>query len=223
MMKYVCSVCGYAYDEEKEGAAFSELPSDWRCLVCGAPISAFKAESGVKESGTFKKRIAETGSVGSVKRGPGETRLTAGELSAICSNLARGCEKQYNADGQALFAEMAERFAAAVPPDGKADLAAQTKPVKRNADSDFAEAKALAENVGDRGALRALVWGEKVTMSIAFLLERCEREGTAFLENTEIWVCSICGFVYVGDAPPELCPVCKVPSWKFDKAGRDAV
>ena len=26
------------------------------------------------------------------------------------------------------------------------------------------------------------------------------------------------GFVYVGDAAPELCPVCKVPSWKFEKA-----
>ena len=25
------------------------------------------------------------------------------------------------------------------------------------------------------------------------------------------------GFVYVGDAPPELCPVCKVPGWKFDR------
>ena len=25
------------------------------------------------------------------------------------------------------------------------------------------------------------------------------------------------GFVYIGDEAPELCPVCKVPAWKFEK------
>ena len=24
-------------------------------------------------------------------------------------------------------------------------------------------------------------------------------------------VCDICGFIYIGDDPPEFCPVCKVP------------
>lgn len=37
------------------------------------------------------------------------------------------------------------------------------------------------------------------------------------LENTGVYVCTVCGFVFVGDAPPEQCPVCKVPSWKFEK------
>ena len=37
------------------------------------------------------------------------------------------------------------------------------------------------------------------------------------LENTGVWVCTVCGFVYVGNAAPDLCPVCKVPSWKFEK------
>jgi Fe-S-cluster-containing hydrogenase component 2 len=35
-------------------------------------------------------------------------------------------------------------------------------------------------------------------------------------------VCTICGFVFVGDNPPELCPVCKVPNWKFEKVGGEA-
>ena len=43
------------------------------------------------------------------------------------------------------------------------------------------------------------------------------REGEAMLADTDIWLCTACGFVYVGDAPPEMCPVCKVPSWKFEK------
>ena len=29
------------------------------------------------------------------------------------------------------------------------------------------------------------------------------------------WVCSVCGYVYEGEAAPEKCPVCKVPAEKF--------
>lgn len=31
------------------------------------------------------------------------------------------------------------------------------------------------------------------------------------------YVCSVCGYVYEGDAPPEECPVCKAPAEKFTK------
>ena len=40
-MKLRCTVCNYIYDEEKEGVAFGDLPSDWVCPVCSAPKSAF--------------------------------------------------------------------------------------------------------------------------------------------------------------------------------------
>ncbi len=36
-----CSVCGYEYDEEKEGTPFDQLPDDWKCPVCDSPKSAF--------------------------------------------------------------------------------------------------------------------------------------------------------------------------------------
>ena len=49
------------------------------------------------------------------------------------------------------------------------------------------------------------------------LLDRYRREGEAFLRNTKVWGCSVCGFIYIGDTPPQLCPVCKVPLWKFDE------
>ena len=29
------------------------------------------------------------------------------------------------------------------------------------------------------------------------------------------FVCSVCGYVHEGDAPPAACPVCKVPAEKF--------
>lgn len=32
-----------------------------------------------------------------------------------------------------------------------------------------------------------------------------------------VWVCSVCGYEHVGDAPPEVCPRCKQPSTAFRK------
>jgi len=29
------------------------------------------------------------------------------------------------------------------------------------------------------------------------------------------WVCTVCGYVYTGDKPPEFCPQCKAPASKF--------
>ena len=83
-------------------------------------------------------------------------------------------------------------------------------------------ANSAALEASDRGALRALAWSEKVTRMLQSLLTRYQAEGERMLENTGVFVCSVCGFVYVGDVPPEICPVCKVPSWKFDRVERRA-
>ena len=42
-MKYVCSVCGYEYDEAVEGTPFNELPEDWVCPLCGVGKEDFEA------------------------------------------------------------------------------------------------------------------------------------------------------------------------------------
>ena len=39
---YVCSICGYVYDpSEHDGAAFEDLPDDWRCPRCKQPKEKF--------------------------------------------------------------------------------------------------------------------------------------------------------------------------------------
>ena len=43
-MKYVCSVCGYVYDEEKEDKLFSDLPDTWVLPVVQGAQSAFQTE-----------------------------------------------------------------------------------------------------------------------------------------------------------------------------------
>ncbi len=40
--RYKCMICGYIYDETKEGMAFDELPEDWTCPVCGVRKEQFK-------------------------------------------------------------------------------------------------------------------------------------------------------------------------------------
>ena len=40
-MKYICTVCGYVFDEEKEGKPFSSLE---KCPLCGQPVSKFQPE-----------------------------------------------------------------------------------------------------------------------------------------------------------------------------------
>ena len=141
------------------------------------------------------------------------------ELSVICSNLARGCEKQYLPQQEKAFRELAAFFRAEADEPAGAD----TQQILRLIEADLAEgypiAHATASQAQDRGALRALVWSEKVTRMLQSLLSRYAAEGDKMLEHTGVYVCTVCGFVYVGDEAPELCPVCKVPRWKFEKVG----
>lgn len=41
-MKYVCTVCGYIYDEEVEGFKFEDLADDWKCPLCGVGKDMFE-------------------------------------------------------------------------------------------------------------------------------------------------------------------------------------
>ena len=209
-MKYECPVCGYVYDEDTEGVAWDSLPDDWECPICGASKAVFAAEQ--PADGDIAEQLPLP------EREGGDMRITPAELSAICSNLARGCEKQYMDEERELFAKLAEHYASLVPP-AEGDFKALAEAVKTGADAAFAAAKSAAAAQGDRGALRALVWGERVNFVLKSLIERYGREGEALLNDADIWVCSICGFVYIGAVPPEICPVCKVPSFRFERGG----
>ena len=53
MKKYVCTVCGYVYDEEAgipesgiaPGTKWEDLPDDWACPLCGATKGEFKEQT----------------------------------------------------------------------------------------------------------------------------------------------------------------------------------
>ena len=50
MSKYFWNACGYTYDPEvgdpehgiAPGTAFTDIPDDWRCPICGIDKSMFK-------------------------------------------------------------------------------------------------------------------------------------------------------------------------------------
>lgn len=52
MKKYVCTLCGYVYDEAAgdpdngvaPGTKFEDLPDDWVCPICGAEKDQFEPE-----------------------------------------------------------------------------------------------------------------------------------------------------------------------------------
>ncbi len=59
MKKWKCSVCGYIYDEAKEGVPFDKLPEDWTCPQCGAPKSAFNVIEGEETITRAKTTVAD--------------------------------------------------------------------------------------------------------------------------------------------------------------------
>ena len=206
-MKYICQICGYVYDDAKEKVPFAELPDDWKCPLCGAAKSDFKPEA----NGNEKKVVPAIEPMEADLE-----KLSAGQLAALCSNLARGCEKQYKQKEADLFKQLADYFTAVVPAVNDASVEKLAKELQTDAEN-YAAVRATADANADRGAARVCVWGEKVTRMLSSLVNRYLNEGEAMLKDTNIWVCTTCGFVYIGDTPPQLCPVCKVPDWKFEK------
>lgn len=220
-MKYICKICGFVYDDAKEKVPFESLPQDWVCPVCGASKSDFKlvVEEKSKKSNKSKNKKSETKFV---EKSEDLQKLSVAELSALCSNLARGCEKQYKFEEMEMFKTLAEYFSKIAPPVQNANVETLSSLLTEDIDENYPNLAKVATDEGDRGTLRVCTWGEKVSRMLASLLSRYQKEGEEMLENTDIWVCTICGFVYIGEKPPEICPVCKVQSFKFEKIERRA-
>lgn len=220
MKQYVCSICSYTYDEAKgipeagiaPGTRWEDLPADWKCPWCKADKSAFRVKA--------EENAAPDADVLPTKEFHAQRQLSAMEMSIICSNLARGCEKQYLTEESEGFRKLAEFFKGEADRTQEKDESEISDRIAEELQTGYPYANQAASKGPDRGALRSLVWSEKVTRMLQSLLSRYETEGDRMLENTDVWVCTICGFVYLGDTAPEQCPVCKVPDWKFEKIGR---
>lgn len=216
MKKYVCTICGYIYDEaigNPEGGIppktkWEDISEKWVCPLCGATKDDFKedkisSQPLVKEISTIENGIDE------------RRELSFGQMSALCSNLSKGCEKQYRVEEAELFNQLSEYYKNKIISIEERQLKDLAELIEQDLNTDYIKANNIANKLGDRGTLRALTWGEKVTRMINSFLNRYEKQQDALLENTNVYVCEICGFIYIGDEAPESCPVCKVPKMKI--------
>lgn len=219
MRKYVCTICGYIYDEalgipEKgiaPGTKWEDLPETWVCPLCGAAKADFKEQAEAKPVAAAPVPMTEEDAV---------TELSLAQMSALCSNFAKGCEKQYLTRESELFFKLADYYKMKAGTIQDQSMEVLLEKVNQNLEGDYPDATGAANAAKDRGALRALVWSEKVTRMLNSLMSRYAQEKDSLLENTNVYVCEICGFVYIGDVPPAICPVCKVPNRKMTKMER---
>ena len=196
MKKYICPICGYVYDEEKEGVKFEDLPNDWKCPLCGAPKDLFKEEA-IEVNVDIEDDNDEL------------REMNYGEISALCSSLAKGCEKQYLYEEASLFMKLSNYYNNKAKETG--NFSNLIDKINNDLNINYKNARKIATEKKDRGALRVITWGEKVSMILKSLIDK------DIPTDKKIFVCDICGFVYIGESKPEICPVCKVPSFKLTK------
>ena len=219
-MKYVCPICGYVYDEAAEGP-WTDLPEGWTCPMCGTSGSDFDPEEApAAETVPVKaEEPAEDAAAPAEETAADLTKLSAAETAALLSSLAKGCEKQYMPALADAFLRLSGWFTARAEAEESPSFSKLLELVNEDLASGYPAANDTARKSGDRGALRSLTWSEKVTRILRSLLARYEKEGDAMLEDTGVFVCTVCGFVYVGNELPAVCPVCKAPQKKFEKIG----
>lgn len=238
MAKYICTLCRFVYDEDMgipekgiaPGTKWADLPDDWVCPLCGSSKDEFElmdapSTTSQPKEGAPARTLAgpvELDGTVNVPAGYGDDDLrplSYAEAAVLCSNLAKGCEKQYLMEESAAFREISDFYMSKA---GRVEGTFEDlmRLIEDNLSTNE-EALSVAKRSGDRGAYRATLWNNSVSKILDSLLMRFSKEGGALLENTNIYVCDICGFVYVGDDPPAICPICKVPNVKLYRIRRD--
>ena len=221
MKKYVCSICGYVYDEEKgipekgikPGTKWEDLPDDFKCPWCGAPKNMFKEKEEEKEKTEkieeHKEELEEKSDT--IKEDLRE--LSNSEIYYLCTSLAKGCEKQYLEEEKNLFFELSEFYKE--KENVKEGSLRDIEKLMEEDNVKLTKAMDISDKFNDRGAKRVITWASKTTNIVKTIIEEYNTKGIEYLKNNKIWVCDICGFVYVGEKPPKICPICKVPNIKI--------
>jgi rubredoxin/predicted Zn-ribbon and HTH transcriptional regulator len=224
MSKYECSICGFVYDEKlgyPDGdilpkTLWDDIPSSFVCPVCGAPKDDF-----FKQEDSNNSTITELDSPSSIEL-PEELDYTAMELSAIFSNLSKGCEKQYYPEMADLYKQLSSYYGKTHSTEGKSNFEDLKAILADDILSNFPIANEIAKQNYDRGSLRAIKWSTQVTRMINSHLKRIALNSPEYLKDFNIYVCDICGFIHIGKEKPEICPVCKVPNIKITQIKRGA-
>lgn len=123
MKRFVCDVRDFIYSKVADisasgvtpGTRWEESPGDWVYLRCSATEEALRKQvlpevrqAGEKSFGPDKAEQTRGKSSGpdkteSTREEEDLRELAPGEMSTLCSNLIRGCKRQYLKEGVFLF------------------------------------------------------------------------------------------------------------------------
>ena len=117
MEKYICTVCGFVYDEAQgiPDAAFRLVPNGKTCRKTGYVRFAATKDEFEQEESAPAAPVVEKKAASDVASTENVRELTPLEISALCTNLARGCEKQYKPAEAESFMTLAAFFKSAAP------------------------------------------------------------------------------------------------------------
>ena len=139
MSQYVCSICGYVYDEAMETMKWEDVPEDWLCPLCSAAKSEFYKQGESNDNETSK-------TVSIIEVSDDMKELSPLEMSALCTNLARGCEKQYKPEESALFTELAQYFKSTSAPAEDPSFEKLLELIATDLNEGFPNANAIASD-----------------------------------------------------------------------------
>ena len=189
-MKYVCSICGYVYDDSAEGIPFSELSDSWVCPLCGAAKSLFspqKNDRRLYHSGPHRSNGSSTCPHNCCAQHRGNASAYRRRTFRSVFESCPGMRETVQNEEAGLFREIAAYFAAVTPDEPDGDLTHLLSLFENDLTTGYPAVQSAAQTAGDRGTQRVCVWGQKVTVILNSLVQRYQREGSAFLRNTQIW------------------------------------
>lgn len=149
--------------------------------------------------------------------------IVSGERAPILSNLAKAAEKMQAPDLAVRLLNLSKSCDLTLdavdremsPASNTWDsCAAQNQILLTRA---YPSIESALETGPDRAVLRVDTWGKKVAAVQKSLLQRYIQKGDDLVRDKELFVCEACGFIFLGDAAPAICPICKAPASRFVK------
>ncbi len=224
-MEYLCPVCGYTYDEASgipnagipQGTRWERISGHFRCPWCGVPKVRFNPIQSTIYTTSKEENKTRTVAIDDVHFRENMHELSFGELSALCSGLAKSCERQYLFPEAKQFSILADYYQSRTPSPADASVEKLLALIEDDLSGAYVWAEDAAGAANDRGAKRILKWGKGVTQASRSILVRYQSQGDQLLQNTGIYICEICGHIEISDTMPRGCPVCRVSNLKIHK------
>ena len=217
-MKYVCTVCGYVYDEEKEGKKFADLPADWVCPLCGVGKDMFKPVDEPKAEEPKKNPYAGT------KTEKNLWEAFAGESQARnkYTYFASVAKKAGYEQIAALFLKTAENEKEHAKLWFKAlgELGDTEANLKAAADGENYEWTDMYDRMAKEADEEGFHDLAEQFRGVGAVEKHHEERYRKLLANVEamevfkksgitVWECRNCGHIVISTEAPEICPVCK--------------